>query len=70
MKIILIIIGVILLLLIAPLVWMWIWQWIVPDVFSGAVENNVLPAALTYLQAVKLMIFCAVILGINRGSIK
>ena len=38
-----------------------VWAWVVPDVFAGAVEHGVLPAALTYMQALKLSILLSVL---------
>ncbi len=38
-----------------------IWSWVVPDVFAGAVEQNVLPASISLWQALKLMIFFSVL---------
>jgi len=41
------------------------WTWIVPDVFAGAVIRGILPASLSFWQAVKLMILLWV-LGITN----
>ncbi|HOD01307.1 MAG TPA: hypothetical protein PKH50_01135 [bacterium] len=38
----------------------WVWVWVVPDVFAGAVEKGVLPASITFGQALKLFVLlCA-----------
>ena len=45
------------------------WHWIVPDVFEGAVKQGLLPASLSFSQAVKLWILL-VFLGISVRSSK
>ena len=47
------------------------WQWVVPDVFSGMVKAELLPATITFWQALKLAILLTV-LGVagSRGSSK
>ena len=46
------------------------WQWVVPDVFAGAVEKGILPASLTFLQALKLWVLLVVIGLIGTRSSK
>lgn len=38
-----------------------VWAWVVPDVFAGAVEQHILPATLTWVQALKLWILLLVL---------
>lgn len=48
----------------------WIWGWVVPDIFGGMVRAELLPASITFLQAIKLT-FLLAILGISgRGGSK
>ena len=44
-----------------------VWSWVIPDVFSGAVEQGILPASITWFQAVKLSILFS-IFGLTGGS--
>ena len=44
-----------------------VWGWVVPDVFSGAVEKGMLPASLTWIQALKLSILFS-ILGLSKSA--
>jgi len=52
---------------IITVVLMWAWSWVVPDVFAGAVKAELLPASLTFVQALKLSIFLSVF-GLTRSS--
>ena len=63
-QVILIIIVLGLLFVILPFIIGLIWTWVVTDVFAGAVEQHILPATLTYTQAVKLQVLLLV-LGIT-----
>lgn len=45
-----------------------VWQWVVPDIFAGAVAQNILPATITLWQAFKLSILLSVFIGVNRAS--
>jgi hypothetical protein len=45
---------------------MLVWNWVVPDVFSGAVKQGLLPASLTFWQSFKLSILTMTFLGLNR----
>lgn len=38
-----------------------VWHWVVPDVFSGAVKQGILPADLSVAQAVKLSVLFSVL---------
>lgn len=44
-----------------------IWTWVVTDVFAGAVAQGNLPATLTWLQALKLMLLLSA-LSLTRGG--
>jgi hypothetical protein len=46
----------------------WAWGWVVPDVFSGAVAQGILPASLTLWQAFKLSILFTILGVTGRGS--
>ncbi len=46
-----------------------VWGWVVPDVFEGAVEQGVLPASITFWQALKFSILLTV-LGLTRRMSK
>lgn len=69
MKAGLILIGVLILIALAPIGVMLAWQWVVPDVFAGAVTHGIIPQAITYWQAWKMIILLA-ILGISGRSTK
>jgi hypothetical protein len=69
MKIVVIILVIVVLIVIVPFAVGWMWQWIVPDVFAGAVEQHILPATLTWVQALKLMILLSV-LGLTASGSK
>ena len=43
-----------------------VWGWVIPDVFSGAVEQGILPASITWFQAVKLSIMLS-IFGLTKS---
>ncbi|MDO8751565.1 MAG: hypothetical protein Q7K03_10565 [Dehalococcoidia bacterium] len=40
-----------------------IWAWTIPDVFSGAVTLGILPAYLSFWQAIKLALLASLING-------
>lgn len=69
-KALVIVIGIVLLIALAPVLTILAWQWIVPDIFAGAVEQHILPAAISYWQAWKLIILLAVLGVSGRGSSK
>ena len=37
------------------------WGWVIPDIFAGAVEQGILPAEITMVQALKLSILLSII---------
>ena len=47
-----------------------LWAWTIPDIFPGAVEQNLIVAELSWLTSFKLAIFVAVLFGITSGSFK
>ncbi len=42
-----------------------LWAWTVPDLFPGAVKQGLVAAEITWLTALKLAIFMAVLAGIT-----
>ena len=48
----------------------WAWGWIVPDVFSGAVEQHILPVSLSFAQALKLWLLLLILGLLNTTSNK
>jgi len=47
-----------------------LWAWTIPDIFPGAVEQNLIVAELSWLTSFKLALFVAVLFGIANGSAK
>lgn len=45
-------------------VFKFVWAWVVPDLFPGAVEQELVSASLSWLATVKLAVLVAVISGI------
>lgn len=66
--ILLLVVGV--LFIIIPFILAGFWDWIVPDVFAGAVEQNILPATLQWGQAFKLMLLLSAFGLTSWGSSK
>jgi len=60
---------VVVLFIVATVVIMLVWAWVMPDIFSGAVEHGLLPASITFVQALKLSVLLAV-LGVTGRSTK
>lgn len=69
MKTALFAVGIVVLIIATFLAVMWLWAWVVPDVFSGMVKAELLPAQLSFVQAVKLVVLLG-ILGISGRSSK
>ena len=46
-----------------------LWSWTIPDVFPGAVEQNLVAGQISWYTSLKLAIFVAVLAGIGRGSV-
>lgn len=55
---------------IGTFVMVWVWGWVVPDVFAGAVEYGILPASLTFVQALKLWLLLLILGLLNTSSKK
>lgn len=45
-----------------------VWHWVVPDVFEGAVEQGILPASLSVIQAFKLSVLFTILGLTSRVS--
>lgn len=63
MKLVIIFGIVILIVCLSALGIMLMWSWIVPDVFHGMVNANMIPAYLSFGQALKLSIGFAFLFG-------
>ena len=59
MSVPIIIVAFIALVVIGVFIMTLVWSWVVPDVFSGMVTAELLPAKLTLWQGFKLMVFLA-----------
>lgn len=46
----------------------WVWSWVIPDVFAGAVQQGILPASITWFQALKLSVLLSVFGLSGRSS--
>ena len=46
-----------------------LWSWTIPDVFPGAVEQDLVAGQISWYTSLKLAIFVAVLAGIGRGSV-
>ena len=46
-----------------------LWSWTIPDVFPGAVEQNLVAGQISWYTSLKLAIFVAVLAGIGRASV-
>jgi hypothetical protein len=42
-----------------------LWAWTVPDLFPGAVEQGIIAGSISWLAALKIAIFAAVLAGIG-----
>jgi len=47
-----------------------LWAWTIPDLFPGAVEQGLVAETISWLTAVKIAIFVAILSGFNRGAQK
>lgn len=45
-----------------------VWGWVIPDVFAGAVQQGILPASITWFQALKLSILLSIFGLTGRSS--
>ena len=46
----------------------WLWAWTIPDLFPGAVGEGLVAAEISWLTAIKLSLFIAVISALLGGS--
>ena len=60
-----ILISVLIVFVISLIVFKFVWAWVVPDLFPGAVEQGLIVADLTWLTALKLAVFVAVLGGFS-----
>lgn len=68
MKLFLLILLLAAIFILGPFIVGAIWTWVVTDVFAGAVAQNLLPATLTWAQALKLMLLLSV-LSLTRSGL-
>ena len=47
-----------------------VWAWTIPDLFPGAVEQNLIARTISWYTAFKLAIFVAVLAGISGATAK
>lgn len=47
-----------------------LWAWTIPDLFPGAVEQGLVAGTISWLTAVKVALFVAVMSGFARGGAK
>jgi hypothetical protein len=45
-----------------------LWAWTIPDLFPGAVQQGLVARSISWLTAVKVALFFAILSGICRGS--
>ena len=45
-----------------------LWAWTIPDLFPGAVQQGLVAGTISWLTAVKIAIFVAVLSGFGRGA--
>ncbi len=45
-----------------------LWAWTIPDLFPGAVEQGLVADSISWLTAVKIAIFVAVLSGFSRTT--
>ncbi len=45
-----------------------LWAWTIPDLFPGAVQQGLIAGSISWLAAIKIAIFIAVLSGFCRGS--
>lgn len=46
-----------------------VWAWVVPDLFSGAVDQGLISADLSWLAVVKLTVLVGLLSGVGRALI-
>jgi hypothetical protein len=47
-----------------------LWAWTVPDLFPGAVRQGLIARDISWMAALKVAIFVAVITGIGRSTVR
>lgn len=45
-----------------------LWAWTIPDLFPGAVQQGLVAGSISWLTAVKIALFVAVLSGIAQGA--
>lgn len=70
MKIVGIVFLLVVLFIVVPFIMTLIWSWVVPDVFAGMVTAGLLPASITFVQALKLTALLAILGVTSHGSSK
>ena len=45
-----------------------LWAWTVPDLFPGAVQQELIADSISWLTAMKLALFVAILSGLTRGG--
>ena len=60
-----ILISVLIVFVISLVVFKFVWAWVVPDLFPGAVAQDLIVADLTWLAAVKLAVLVSVLGGFS-----
>lgn len=59
---------VVIVIAVSTVILMLAWGWVVPDVFAGAVEKGIIPASITFWQALKLGVLAGILSGWFRIS--
>ena len=62
-----VLISVAIMFVVSLVVFRFVWGWVVPDLFPGAVDADLIVADLTWLTAFKLAVFVAVLSGFYPG---
>ena len=45
-----------------------LWAWTIPDLFPGAVEQGLVARSISWLTALKIAVFIAILSGFCRGA--
>ena len=45
-----------------------LWAWTIPDLFPGAVEQGLVARSISWLTALKIAVFIAILSGFGRGA--
>ena len=45
-----------------------LWTWTIPDLFPGAVQQGLVAGSISWLTAIKIALFAAVLSGVCRGA--